>query len=225
MRLFVLLLLTAAIFTAPVSAVYALETAPVAEYANHQDDEDEDEDEDEYRNYRYSSSLQRKIRKLDDDPVEEMPVPVLFVKLSSITSDFGDPRGGGTRTHEGQDILAPQGSFIISPTDAVVTSTGKGSSSGTYVYAVGPGGESFRYMHLDKIAYGVKSGKELKKGDIIGYVGNTGNASGGPHHLHFEIRDGRKATDPYPRLGEELTREELLSSLLSVVAALKKDYD
>ena len=223
-RLLVLFLAVGVVLGVPYSAS-AFENAPVADYSNHRYSDDEDMDDDDDYQERYSSSLQRKIRKLDNDPVEEMPVPVLFVQISKITPDFGDPRGGGTRSHEGQDILAPLGSFIISPTDAVVTRTGKGDSSGTYVYTTGPGDESFRYMHLDKIAPGIKSGTVLKPGDLIGYVGNTGNASGGPTHLHFEIRENRKATDPYPRMTGSLSKEELLASLISIVDILRKEQD
>lgn len=218
---------------APALAV-SLQDAPVAEYANHNDDNDEDEDEDDeddedsYRSYsreRYSSSVRRKINKLDEDIVEKMPVPVLFVQYSKIYSDFGDPRDAGARTHEGQDIIAPRGTPIISPTEAVVTRTGKGGSAGIYVYTANPGGETFRYMHLDKIADGIKEGTELKAGDLIGYVGNTGNAQGGVTHLHFEIRDGREALDPYPRMTGSLTRTQLIRAITDIIEALKKELE
>lgn len=169
-----------------------------------------------------SSSVQRKINDLDNDPVEEISIPVLLgVSLRQITSDFGDPRGGGTREHEGQDILAPRGAYIVSPTDAVVLRTGTGESSGKYVYTANPGDETFIYMHLDDIADGVKAGSVLKKGDLIGYVGDTGNAKGGVTHLHFEIREGRKATDPYVRLAGEFTLKERMAALTQIL----KDSD
>lgn len=214
---------------APALAV-SLQSAPVAEYANHNDDTDEEDedDEDSYRSYsreRYSSSVRRKINKLDEDIVEKMPVPVLFVQYSKIYSDFGDPRDGGAREHEGQDIIAPRGTPIISPTEAVVTRTGKGGSAGIYVYTANPGGESFRYMHLEKIAEGIKEGTELKVGDLIGYVGDTGNALGGVTHLHFEIRDGREALDPYPRITGTLTRAELIRAITDIIEALKKELE
>jgi len=147
---------------------------------------EEDEEGSRYRGI--SSSVQRKINALDDDEVDDLPVPILFgITVASLWPNFGDPRGGGTREHEGLDIMAPEGAYIISPTEAVVTRVGKGTSAGNYVYTANPGGETFRYMHLDEIADGVRAGVELKVGDLIGYVGNTGNASGGPAHLHFEL--------------------------------------
>src|SRR3989344_2313241 len=149
---------------------------------------------------RRSSSLRRKINKLDDDKVVSVPMPILFgLTPDNMISDFGDLRGGGTRRHEGQDILAPRGAPIATPTDAVVTRVGNGDSSGYYVYTANPGGETFVYMHLDKRSE-LDEGDELSKGELIGYVGNTGNASGGATHLHFEIHQDGNPIDPFPRL-------------------------
>ncbi len=148
---------------------------------------------------RYSSSLRRKIRKLNDKKVVNVPVPVLFgVTPDNITSDFGDPRSGG-RKHEGQDIMAPRGVPVVTPTEAVVLRTDTGKSAGKYVYTANPGGETFAYMHLNEIA-DIDEGDVLKKGDLIGFIGNTGNASSGAPHLHFEIHDDGDPIDPYPRL-------------------------
>ncbi|MBU2103883.1 M23 family metallopeptidase [Patescibacteria group bacterium] len=174
-----------------------------------------------YSRERYSSAIQREIKKLDDDIVEELPVPILLgLSLNQITSDFGDPRDGGSRSHEGQDLIAPRGAFIASPTDAVVTKTGEGGSAGVYVYTANPGGERFAYMHLDRVADGVKAGTVLKAGDLIGYVGDSGNAKGGVTHLHFEIREGREAIDPYPRLTGEFTLEQKIDVLKEILADL-----
>ena len=165
-----------------------------------------------------SATTQKKIRALDNNSVEELSIPILLgVSLKQIYSDFGDPRGGGTREHEGQDLLAPRGAYIVSPTEAVVLRAGNGESSGKYVYTANPGGETFVYMHLDNIADDVKAGAVLKKGDLIGYVGDTGNAKGGATHLHFEIREGRNATDPYPRLKGEFTLKERMAALTKIL--------
>ncbi len=166
---------------------------------------------------RGGSSYRSKISKLDDDAVENLPIPILFgVTLGMIWPNFGDDRDGGSRQHEGLDIMAPEGAPIISPTEAVVTSTGNGSGSGKYVSTANPGGERFVYMHLSEIS--VKAGDELDAGDLIGLVGDTGNAKGGPAHLHFEIRDGRKATDPYPRITEELSLKDKITFLKTALA-------
>jgi len=193
-------------------------------YARSRDADDDDDDRRSYSRERYSSAIQREIRKLDEDPVEDLPIPVLLgLARGQIHPDFGDDRDGGDRTHEGQDLIAPRGAYVVSPTDAVVTRTGTGASSGIYVYTMNPGGESFRYMHLDGIADGVKAGTVLAPGSLIGYVGDTGNAKGGVTHLHFEIRDGREAIDPYPRLTGEFSVQEKIRALTQVLKALQQE--
>ena len=170
-----------------------------------------------------SSATQRAIDKLDDDSVKDLPIPILLgVSLSDISPNFGDPRDGGARTHEGEDIMAPLGGYIVSPTDAVVVAKGTGDSAGNYVSTANPGGETFIYMHLDAFAEDLKVGTILEKGDLIGYVGDTGSAKGSGTHLHFEIRLNRKATDPYPRLTEVFTLEERIEA---VTKALKNADD
>ncbi len=155
-------------------------------------------DREEIRQWRErSSNISRKIDALGSREAE-LPVPILFgITPNNLSPNFGDPRSGG-RTHEGLDIMAPKGAPIVSPTDAVVIRVGNGESSGYYVYTANPGGETFVYMHLDALA-DLSEGDELSKGDLIGYVGNTGNASGGATHLHFEIQDDRGTTDTFPR--------------------------
>lgn len=173
---------------------------------------------------RGGSSYRTKINKLDDDEVDDLSVPILFgITLRMITPNFGDPRDGGSRTHEGEDILAPEGAPIVSPTEAVVIRTGTGSGSGKYVTTANPGGESFVYMHLSEIS--VKAGDELDVGDLIGLVGDTGNAKGGPAHLHLEIRDGREATDPYPRITEEFSLKDKIEYLEGVLNDVDDEDD
>lgn len=111
-----------------------------------------------------TSAAQKAIDALDSEPVQDLPIPVLLgVAVSDLYPNFGDPRDGGTRTHEGEDIMAPKDDYIVSPTDAVVTSVGTGESAGNYVYTANPGSETFAYMHLDKFAPGIKAGTILKK--------------------------------------------------------------
>jgi hypothetical protein len=163
---------------------------------------------------------------LDDDIVEEIAIPVLFgVELDEVVPDFGDPRGGGTRSHEGQDFLVPRGTPIVSPTEAIVIRAGTGDSAGKYVYTANPGGETFRYMHLDEFA-DLDPGDELDVGDYIGTVGDTGNALEGSYHLHFEIRDeDNDPIDPYTRLGDEFTLKEKVIFLKDVFRDRRDDEE
>ena len=161
---------------------------------------------------RGNSALQSKIDDLDSDPVDDLPIPVLFgVALRNLTKNFGDPRSG--HTHEGLDIMAREGTPVVSPTDAVVIRTGEGDSAGNYVTTANPGDESFVYMHLSKIA-DIDEGDVLEKGDIIGYVGHTGNAVAAAPHLHFEIHDeDGEPTDPFPRLTEVFALDDKIDYL------------
>jgi len=172
-----------------------------------------------FRGWRQSSELQQKIAALGSTPVLSLPMPVLFgVGLRNISPNFGDPRDGGARTHEGEDIMAVKGTPVVSPTVAVVIRTGVGSGQGNYVTTANPGGETFVYMHLDRFGEGVAAGAVLAQGELIGYVGNTGNASGGAAHLHFEVHNSSGTpTDPYPRLTAEFTPVQKISFLITIL--------
>ena len=162
------------------------------------------------------------IQALGDTAIQDIPIPVaLGVEVDQLTKNFGDPRGNGTRTHEGLDIMAPSGTPVASPTDAVVLQTGTGASSGLYVRTANPGGEQFVYMHLREISASITTGAKLKRGDVIGLVGNTGDAAGGASHLHFEIRKNGP-TDPYPRLTQVFSLAERMAV---VQQALTKTAD
>ena len=187
--------------------------------------EGSDFDEEEIREWRERSASNSKTREaiddLDDDAVDDLYIPILFgVSLSNLYPNFGDPRDGGDRVHEGFDMMALEGTPIVTPTEAVVIRVGDGSSSGKYVSTANPGGETFVYMHLSDVA-DIDEGDVLEEGDLIGYVGNTGNASGGAAHLHFEIREDREPTDPF----ERLTREFILKDKMEFVERMLDDAD
>ena len=167
------------------------------------------------RQYRQQSSeLQEKISALGNTASASIYMPVLLgVYVKDISPNFGDARSGG-RTHEGEDIMAPKGTPIVSPTPAVVLRTGSGGTEGIYVYTANPGGETFVYYHLDRIGEGVVPGLVLAQGSLIGYVGDTGNASGGASHLHFEIHNNLGVpTDPFLRLVGDFSLQEKISYL------------
>lgn len=173
-----------------------------------------------------SSDLQQKINTLNSVASSSVYIPVLFgVEINNISPNFGDPRSGG-RTHEGEDIMAVKGTPIVSPTVAVVLRTGVGTGEGNYVYTANPSGETFVYMHLDKLGEGITSGTVLEKGSLIGYVGNTGNASGGAAHLHFEILDNNGTpTDPFSRLTGTFTLQEKMVYLSKILTQTSDSND
>lgn len=124
--------------------------------------------------------------------------PVSGQSSKNIISYFGDERGGGTRKHEGIDIGAPKGTTILSVCNGQVKRVVEKGNGGKQVWVINSEEtRTFYYAHLDKQL--VKEGQKVKIGDILGTVGNTGNAAGGPPHLHFEVIDqAGKSMDPLP---------------------------
>ncbi len=118
------------------------------------------------------------------------------------------PRGTKRRKrpHKGIDLAAPRGTAVMSAHDGSVIYTGKGFKGyGKMVMIESPEGWATLYGHLDKII--VFEGAQVKQGEVIGALGNTGRSSG--PHLHFEIRKLDGPVDPLPLLpaGEALTND------------------
>jgi murein DD-endopeptidase MepM/ murein hydrolase activator NlpD len=118
----------------------------------------------------------------------------------SFSDDFGEPRyGGGFHYHQGIDILAPLGTPVYAAQSGrfVADSNSLGGISAN-VYS--DTGDRTYYAHMSSYA-GVASGAHVPAGMLIGHVGNTGDAAGGPYHLHFEYHPGGgSAVDPYRML-------------------------
>jgi len=131
-------------------------------------------------------------------PLEVM-IPVAGVSKREIPNSWGAPRSGG-RSHRGVDIFAPRGTAVFSATEGIVIRVGTNELGGQVVNVLGPGREVHYYAHLDR--YGAfKEGDVVLPGEILGYVGNTGNARSTPPHLHYGIYDSeRGAVNPWPRL-------------------------
>lgn len=171
--------------------------------------------------FRVSDETKSKIMELSGEPTEILPVPVLFgVSIGDFSDTWGESRAGG-RAHNGTDIIAPKGELVVSPTKAVVTKVGRDNKGGNYVITANPGGEQFYFAHLDAPYENLEIGDVLEPGDLIGYVGNTGNARGKSPHLHFGIYYKGLAKNPFPRLVREFSDEEKLSALEKVLAKSK----
>ncbi|HBX59367.1 MULTISPECIES: M23 family metallopeptidase [unclassified Methylophaga] len=132
-----------------------------------------------------------------------LPFPVEGAGQRDIGSAFGVERDGGARKHHGVDIFAERGTPVTAVIDGYVR-TGTGARGGEHVWLsgsmIGFGSARYYYAHLDSFA--VESGDRVKRGDILGYVGNTGNAITTPPHLHFGIYSGGPV-DPAPFLKPE----------------------
>jgi peptidoglycan LD-endopeptidase LytH len=126
-----------------------------------------------------------------------LPFPVVGGEASSIRSLFGASRDAGRRNHEGVDIFVRR----LTPVLAVAAGSAMprhDALGGNTVWLNTPG-TSYYYAHLDRVA--VSDQQRVKVGDVLGYVGNSGNASGMPSHLHFGVyRWGREPIDPLPLL-------------------------
>ncbi|NKE64245.1 M23 family metallopeptidase [Ramlibacter sp. RBP-2] len=112
-------------------------------------------------------------------------VPVAGVPPSALTDMFDDARGG--RRHEAIDILAPTGTKVFAVDDGTVAKLFTSKPGGLTVYQFDPQGRlAYYYAHLDRYAEGLKEGMTLRRGDLVGYVGTSGNAGNTPH-LHFAV--------------------------------------
>jgi LysM repeat protein len=108
-------------------------------------------------------------------------------------NDWGFPRSGG-RFHQGNDLFAARGTPAVATVAGTVVQT-VGRLGGNQVKLLGDDGVSYYYRHLDRFG----TAGHVAAGTVIGYVGSTGNAAGGPPHVHFEIHPGGgPAVNPYP---------------------------
>ena len=114
------------------------------------------------------------------------------------SDDFGAPRSGG-RSHQGNDIIAPYGTPVYAAQSGRFQQN-YNSLGGISALVYAPNGDYTYYAHMSSYA-GVGDGASVSAGTMIGHVGNTGNASGGITHLHFEYHPGGGgAVNPYPYL-------------------------
>jgi len=137
-------------------------------------------------------------------------VPVEGVSYAKLTDTFDQPRGQ-ERHHEALDIMAPKGTPVRAVADGKVAKLFESKPGGTTLYQFDPSEQyAYYYAHLDKYADGIKEGMQLKRGDVIGYVGVTGNSDPNAPHLHFAVvaltpeKQWWKGTpiNPYPLLGD-----------------------
>lgn len=116
-----------------------------------------------------------------------LELPVAGLKRSALHDTFSDSRALG-RPHEAIDIMATKGTLVLAVDDGTVAKLFTSLAGGLTLYQFDPSGTySYYYAHLDAYAPGIRDGQPLKRGQTIGYVGSTGNASKDAPHLHFGI--------------------------------------
>ncbi len=145
----------------------------------------------------------------------EPPATLVFPVLGPVTytDDFGQPRGGGR--HQGIDILAPKRALALAAEGGTVEFWARSAGAGCMLYLHGTSGTTYIYIHLNNdrtkrndnrgkciagtaYAKGLKNGAKVSAGQVVGYVGDSGDANGLHPHLHFELHpNGGRAVDPY----------------------------
>ena len=137
-------------------------------------------------------------------------IPVQGASIGDIKDTFDETRGTD-RKHEATDILAPRGTPVVAVDDGVIQKLFLSKPGGITIYQFDPTEQySYYYAHLEGYADDIHEGKSVRRGDVIGYVGTTGNAPPNTPHLHFGVfllgpeKQWWKGTpiNPYPMLLE-----------------------
>ena len=114
-------------------------------------------------------------------------VPVQGIVASQIPDTYDSPRDGA-RVHNAQDILAKRGTPVLSADDGTILHIGTNALGGNVIWTADPSRRfAFYYAHLDHYAKGLHDGQAVSRGEVIGYVGTTGNAPKDTPHLHFQV--------------------------------------
>ena len=117
---------------------------------------------------------------------KDLAMPVTGTGPGDLRDTFSDARAG--RAHEAIDIMAARGTPVRAVEDGTLVKLFSSKAGGLTIYQFDPTGTfSYYYAHLDSYAQGVHEGQRLRRGDVIAYVGSTGNASPTAPHLHFAI--------------------------------------
>lgn len=120
-----------------------------------------------------------------------------------VSNDFGYVRYEGARPHEGNDLFDPVGTPLVAVDDGELRS-GLDPTGGLIVNLYSSDGSRYYYAHLSRFVNGSTSPplpRQVRAGDLVGYLGATGNAAGTPPHLHFEVHPRRgEAVNPNPAL-------------------------
>lgn len=139
-------------------------------------------------------------------------VPVAGVSRAALRDSWGEPREGGARGHHGTDIMARAGTPVIAAADGWVEKLFESGRGGTTLYQRSADRRwTYYYAHLAGYAPGVREGMQVRAGQVLGYVGDTGDAGAGNYHLHFgltRMHGGERwwqgdNVNPYPLLARQ----------------------
>jgi peptidoglycan LD-endopeptidase LytH len=120
-------------------------------------------------------------------PAEPLLIPVQGVQPRQLSDTYTDSRGSG-RLHEAIDIMAPTGTPVLAVADGHVEKLFYSKPGGITLYQFDTTGRlAYYYAHLESYAAGIVEGRKLRRGEVIGYVGASGNANPAAPHLHFAV--------------------------------------
>ena len=156
------------------------------------------------------SVIPEKVEARHLDFLDDIKFPVDNIK-SHFYDDWKERRGGGSRLHEGLDVRAPKGAKIVAVADGIINTVAFSESSGYYIAIDHMNGWLSLYVHLNDDIIGddnaggsasafakeYKRGDRVQRGEVIGFVGNSGNAEGTVPHLHFELKYLGNSQDVY----------------------------
>ena len=154
---------------------------------------------------RYALVLPALLALVGDVPATQFVMPVDGLRVSDVANTFGAARGN--RPHEGLDMFAPRNTPVRAAAPGFVYRIDDLSLGGLSVTILGDGGIRYFYTHFESVPEELAEGQYVEVGDLIGYVGNSGNAATTPTHLHFGVYTGAvdnpcawDAIDPTPYL-------------------------
>ena len=172
-----------------------------------------------------SRSMCEDIDDLGSREIKEFPNPIFMdIESGDLDDTWGAARSNGA-SHEGTDILTDRGAYIVMPTNGVVDRTGTSNLGGKHVFIYIGGGEKLYFAHLDDWARGLSEGDVLDKGDLVGYVGNTGATYTVPH-LHLTIYKDGVPENAYQRMEDtDWSLKEKIQALNGIVNDARDEED
>ncbi|HTE16938.1 MAG TPA: M23 family metallopeptidase [Armatimonadota bacterium] len=145
--------------------------------------------------------------RAEANPPGRLTIPVAGIGPDDLRDTFAERRGA--REHQALDIPAPRGTPVVAVDDGTLCKLFTSDRGGLTLYQFDPEQKyCYYYAHLDNYAPGLREGKRIRRGDLLGYVGTSGNAPKDAPHLHFEVTEvgpdrswsGGRRINPYPLL-------------------------
>ncbi len=139
---------------------------------------------------------------------------------STAGGSLGAPAPRGSTGTRAPTSSRPTGTELLAAESGIISRLAGGGRGGLALYIEGRSGAKHYYAHLSGYADGIAEGRPVTAGEVVGYVGDSGNAAGGLPHLHYEIHPGDRPVNPYPLLATASRRQTPRLTLLSASSDL-----